>query len=129
MGVLAITVFMFFNFKTVVVTGNSMEPTYTDKERLLVSKAYWLVGAIRQKDVIVFRNPTGEEVIKRVYGLPGDTIDFFNTPEEWNISSGDYVVPPGKYYVIGDNREISEDSRKIGPIERGQILGKVIANR
>ena len=68
-------------------------------------------------------------MIKRVYGLPGDTIDFFNTPEEWNISSGEYVVPPGKYYVIGDNREVSEDSRKIGPIEKGQILGKVIANR
>jgi signal peptidase I len=128
-GVLAITIFMFFNFKTVVVTGNSMEPTYTNKERVLVSKAYWLVGDIRQKDVIVFRDPSGEEVIKRVYGLPGDKIDFFNTPEEWNISSGEYVVPTGKYYVIGDNREVSEDSRKFGPIELKQILGKVIANR
>lgn len=127
--VLGITLFMYFNFKTVVVSGNSMEPTYQNRERVLVSKAYWLIGPIRRKDVIVVRSPSGEEVIKRVYGLPGDNIELFNVPEGWSLVMGDYRVPEGTYYVIGDNREVSEDSRKYGPVEADQVLGKVVTQR
>lgn len=128
-GVLLITVFMYFNFKTVVISGSSMEPTYQDKERILVSKAYWLIGDIQRKDVIIFKNPNGEEVIKRVYGLPGDTVDFFNVPETWNLEQGEFRVPQGTFYVIGDNREISEDSRKYGPVDADKVLGKVVSQR
>lgn len=127
--VLGITLFMYFNFTTVIVSGNSMEPMYTDKERVLVSKAYWLVGGIRRKDVVVLRGSNGETVIKRVIGLPGDTIDFFNVPEDWKLQNGEYVVPPNAYYVLGDNREVSEDSRKFGPVPEKQIVGKVLAQR
>lgn len=129
LGVLALTIFMYFNFTTVVVSGNSMEPNYSDKQRVLVSKAYWLVGGIGRRDVIVLRNANGETVIKRVLGMPGDTIDFFNVPDDWSLASGEYKVPPDTYYVVGDNRDVSEDSRKFGPVPREKVLGKVIAQR
>lgn len=127
--ILGLALFMFFNFKTVMVTGYSMEPTYHNRERVLVSRAYWLIGGIKRKDVIVFRSPTGEEVIKRVYGLPGDVIDYLNVPDEWSLGEGEYRVPEGTYYVIGDNRQNSEDSRKFGPIKQSEVLGKVVSQR
>lgn len=127
--ILGIALFMFFNFKTVMVTGYSMEPTYRNRDRVLVSRAYWLIGGIKRNDVIVFRSPTGEEVIKRVYGLPGDKIDFLNVPETWSLADGEYIVPSGTFYVIGDNRQNSEDSRKFGPIKQTEVLGKVISQR
>jgi len=127
--VLIIVLFMYFTFTTVVVDGKSMEPTFQNHERLLASKAYWLVGPIKKRDVVVIRGEDGSNIIKRVYGLEGDKIDFFNIPEDWELSQGEYVVPKGMIYVLGDNREVSEDSRKFGAVSIGEVLGKVITPR
>lgn len=127
--VLAIVIVMYFNFTTVVVSGNSMEPTYRSGERLLASKAYWLVGPIKKGDIVVVRSEDGSNLIKRVHGMPGDKVDFFNVPESWKLSQGEYQVPDGSVYVLGDNREASEDSRRFGPVTKDNIIGKVIPPR
>ncbi|MCU0316907.1 MAG: signal peptidase I [Fimbriimonadaceae bacterium] len=124
--VLPFALFAFFNFHTVQIKGKSMEPTFNSGERLLVTSAYWLVGDIKKNDIIVVNSPSGDSVIKRVYAVGGDTVDFFNAPESWDITQGEYRVPPGTYYIVGDNRPQSEDSRVFGPISRDRVLGKVI---
>jgi len=126
--IFGITVFFYMNFRTVVVTGNSMEPTFTSGRRLLSSRAYWLVGPIQPRDVIVITGEApGEYMIKRVYKLEGQVVDWANVPESWSISNGEYVVPKGHVYVLGDNRDFSEDSRRYGAVPRNRILGKIVS--
>ncbi len=125
--ILAFSLVFRSSFQTVQVTGNSMFNTFKDKQRLLCSSAYWLVGKIRPNDVVVFKlKPDGEHIIKRVYKIEGDEVDWLNVPEGWDIAKGAYKVPPGGLYVLGDNRAESEDSRAFGPIKMDQIVGKVI---
>lgn len=125
LSVLAFAVFFFFNFHTVEVKGPSMEPTFNQGQRLLVSNAYWLVGEIKKNDIVVVKS-NDEFIIKRVYALEGETVDLFNIPENYSLTEGEYKVPPGKIYILGDNRPMSEDSRQFGPVDRSEILGKVI---
>ena len=115
LGVLAYASFFYFNFKTVQVTGESMEPTFESGRRLLMSKAFWLVGPIQRNDIVVIKTPdTGETLIKRVKGLPGDVIDFMDIPYSWKLVMGEYKVPAGTFYCLGDNRPVSQDSRDLG---------------
>lgn len=128
--VLAITAFFFANFKTVVVSGESMEPTFKPHDRVLASKAYWLVGSIQRKDVVVLRNAEGNGFfIKRVLGVGGDEIDAHNAPSDWSLLDGPYIVPEGHIYVIGDNADVSEDSRKFGPVSLNDVIGKVVVRQ
>lgn len=124
---LVFCVFALFNFHTVVVSGRSMEPTFHTGQRVLVSKAYWLVGPIRDNDVVVLKDtgPTGY-IIKRVAYSDGETVDWKWVPDTYPIANGPYKVPEGQVYVLGDNKPESEDSRKFGPRDKGDILGKVI---
>ena len=128
---LAIAIYFYNNFQAVVVSGNSMEPTYKDGDKLWASKAYWLVGQIKKKDVVVLK--TGDTaqgyIIKRVYGLGGDVIDWKNVPESYSLANGEYRVPAGQVYVLGDNRDVSEDSRALGPFPESQIIGRIVAKR
>lgn len=125
--VLAFSVFFYLNFKTVQVSGVSMVPTFKDGQRVLVSKAYWLIGPIRNKDIVVISDdgPTGF-MIKRVYKMAGETVDWKNIPDGHKIADGPFVVPEGTVFVLGDNRDQSEDSRRFGPVELEKILGKVV---
>lgn len=124
--ILGITIFFYMNFRTVVVSGNSMEPTFLSGQRLLASQAYWLVGPIRQKDVVVVKME-GTYIIKRVYKMAGEEVDYANVPEDFRLGvDGKYVVPEGHVFVLGDNREVSEDSRKFGAIPVDRIIGKVV---
>ncbi|MFW5697008.1 MAG: signal peptidase I [Fimbriimonadaceae bacterium] len=124
---LVFVLFFWANFHTVMIRGNSMEPTFYSGERLLVSDAYWLVGGIKKNDIVVMDIPEKHEVIiKRVYGLPGDEIDLNLLPKTLSILDGSYVVPEGKIYVIGDNMPASEDSRVLGALDMDHIIGKVI---
>ncbi|MGV3618966.1 MAG: signal peptidase I [Fimbriimonas sp.] len=127
LGVLVMSVFFFLNFKTVQVSGSSMLPTYKNGNRVLVSKAYWLIGPIRKKDVVVLRDdgPTGY-IIKRVAYMAGEAVDWKQMPESHRFSQGKFLVPPGTIYVLGDNLPESEDSRKFGPVGLDQVLGKVV---
>lgn len=129
--VLGFVLFFRFNFTTVVVSGQSMLPTFKNGEKVLVSRAYWLVGPIRDSDIVVIKDgdKPGDYIIKRVYKMAGEGVDTFNAPQNpiWTIEQGEYRVPEGKVYVLGDNRAISEDSRRIGPVEMSAIIGKVVA--
>ena len=124
---LGFALFCFASFKTVVVSGESMLPTFKDRTRLLVSNAYWLVGPIKPKDIVVVKNgKSNEYIIKRVYKMAGQTVDWYNSPKGWSLKQGEFVVPDGSVFVLGDNREVSEDSRAFGPVETNRILGKVV---
>ena len=125
--VLAFVIFFFLSFETVEVKGQSMEPTFHTGQRLLITRLYWLVGPIKKNDVVVVHHPgTGEVIIKRVYAVAGDVVDFYNVPESWNLGKGEYKVPADSYYILGDNRPVSDDSRLFGPIKSSAILGKVV---
>lgn len=123
-------IFIFYfqqHFKAVVVTGNSMLPTFKTGTKLWAGNAYWLIGDIRRNDIVVVREESGEGYfIKRVVALAGDTVDWRDAPRSRKIWDGDYKVPPGTVYVLGDNSEISQDSRFFGPVETNRILGKVV---
>jgi signal peptidase I len=124
---LVCSVFFYANFKTIEVQGDSMEPTLHPGQRLLISQAYWLVGEIKRGDIVVIQNPFEDEVIiKRVNGVGGDTVDFQNVPSNWDLTRGDYVVPEGNIYVLGDNTAVSQDSRAYGPFELTDVIGKVV---
>lgn len=128
MIIFGITSFFYLNFRTVIVTGDSMEPTFKTGRRLLSSRAYWLVGPIQPRDVVVIRGEApGEYMIKRVYKLAGQVVDWANIPESWSITNGEYVVPDGNVYVLGDNRDYSEDSRRYGAVPMGRVLGKIVS--
>jgi signal peptidase I len=128
--ILAFAIFFFLNFRTVVVSGDSMLPTFRSGQRVLVSKAYWLVGPIRRKDVVVMRAPEASEFfIKRVYRLPGEEVDLANAPRSWSLTWGEFRVPEGSVFVLGDNLPHSEDSRQLGPVPLRDIIGKVVVLR
>jgi len=137
----------YFIFQPFVVDGYSMEPNFTDKEYLLVNKVTYRVGHPARGDVIVFDSPVdpGTDYIKRIIGLPGEKITIKNnsiyindnsidekylTPEINTYIQGDkstkYEVTLGKdqYFVLGDNREHSSDSRVFGVLDKNKIIGK-----
>jgi signal peptidase I len=105
-----------------------MLPTLQNGKKVLASKAYWLVGSIQDGNIVVIKGDSpGDYIIKRVYKMGGEAVDTFNAPGDWSLINGEYKVPEGHVYVLGDNRAISEDSRRIGPVEVNRILGKVVA--
>ena len=126
------------------IKGQSMHPTFPDGEYLLTEKVSYYREDPKRGDVIVFKPPISEdEFIKRVIGLPGETIMvlngrvFVNNEElkedyiKVNTSGGaflgegaTYTVPAGNYFVMGDNRPHSSDSRAWGPITKKVITGK-----
>jgi signal peptidase I len=129
------------------VRGESMAPTLADGQLLLVESASYRFRRPARGDVVVVRLRTdqwlfaelaGGQFVKRVVGLPGDAIEVRQGqvrvngrgPEEPYASARVaqdielVVVPPGAYYLLGDNRAASDDSRVWGPVPHGQILGR-----
>ncbi len=122
------------------VEGYSMEPTLYGQQRLVIEKLSYHFHAPQRDDIVVVHVPGyGQEMlIKRVIGLPGDTIEvrggqvFVNNqplaePYLRGVTHGDFpatVVPPETIFVMGDNRDNSNDSRAFGPIAFKDIVGK-----
>lgn len=124
------------------VQGTSMQPLLADSERIIVNKFVYRFRTIERGDVVVFWYPKDPSVsfIKRVVGLPGDTVElrrgdlFVNTRrlrEEYVMSGfrdeeshDPVVVPRGYYYVLGDHRTSSNDSRSWGEVPEKYIYGK-----
>ncbi len=118
----------------------SMEPTLLPHDRVLVNKFIYRFREPHRGDVIVLRYPRdpGKNYIKRIVGLPGDRVEIKNghltingrAVEELYLngqSSGDYgpdVIPVGSFFVLGDNRMNSEDSRAFGFLTQSQIVGQ-----
>ena len=134
--------FIVFLYQPVRVEGTSMVPMLQDQDRLFINNVAYRVGDIHRGDVIVFHYPrdTEKSYIKRVIGLPGDHIRiehgrvFVNdqllqeayVPARYadERSEPELGVPGNAYYVMGDHRSISSDSRDFGTVERRFIYGR-----
>ena len=140
--VLALCIFFVvqFTIQSCQVDGPSMRPTFEHGQRLLVVKAAYWCGEPQRGDVVIFRswgNPD-ENLIKRVIGLPGETVEVktglvyidgtpLDEPYIAALAAEDYestVIPHGYYFVMGDNRNASSDSRTRGPLPEENIIGK-----
>ncbi len=125
--VLGVSGFGLLNFQTVIIQGDSMEPTFYDEQRILVCKALWLVGKPKHNDIVVIKGMKPDEyLVKRVYRLAGEAVEIVYQPYEWSFTKGVYIVPEGHIYVLGDNLENSEDSRSFGAVEESRVIGKVV---
>lgn len=128
-----------------VVSGESMYPTFDNGDYLIVDEISYRLGDIKRGDVVIFRYPRDPQrfFIKRVIGLPGETVQFDNEtititgvehPEGlvWNEpyivehSTGRFGVTlaEDEYFVMGDNRNASSDSRVWGPLDKEYIIGR-----
>jgi signal peptidase I len=133
-----------FLYQPVRVEGTSMLPRLEDRDRLFINKFAYHFSAIERGDVVVFHYPRDPEksYIKRVVGLPGDRLRidhgtvFINgypqsenyVPEDFRDSRSyaEIVVPENTYFMMGDHRSISSDSREFGPVDRSLIYGKAV---
>ncbi len=139
----AISVFIIlFLYQPVRVEGTSMLPMLEDQDRLFINKFAYRFGDIQRNDVVVFLYPGdhSKSYIKRVIALPGDDLRI-DHGQVWvngkalkeayvplkyqdDRSQPEMKVPAGEYFVMGDHRSISSDSRDFGPVERSLIYGK-----
>jgi signal peptidase I len=131
-----------FLYQPVRVEGTSMLPVLEDQDRLFINKMAYRVGEIHRGDVVVFQYPRDHEksYIKRVIALPGDDLRIDHgqvyvnrkpiaetyVPKRFedDRSQPEMSVPAHEYFVMGDHRSISSDSRDFGPVERELIYGK-----
>jgi len=140
---LAIVLFLGINAVSarVRVDGFSMRPTLQDGEFVLVSKLNYKFGAVQRGDIIVFHFPMDpkQELIKRVIGLPGDHISVNSGNVTVNgqvlnepyiaaapTYAGEWDVPAGQLFVLGDNRNDSSDSHAWGLLPSENLVGKAV---
>lgn len=150
LAVALISIFIIYSFiaQPFQVQGASMEPNFYTKQYLIVDEISYHFRDPDRGEVVVFHNPRNESefYIKRVVGLPGEKVDIDNgkvkiTNSEYphGFSFDEYYLPPGtetrgnatfrlaedEYFVMGDNRLQSFDSRSWGPVKRSEIVGVV----
>ena len=133
-----------FLYQPVRVEGTSMLPRLEDHDRLFINKFVYHIESIQRGDIVVFHYPRDPEksYIKRVIAVPGDRIwiehgqvwlngvqlneDY--VPERFRDtrSMPETVIPEDSYFMMGDHRSISSDSREFGPVERDLIYGKAV---
>jgi signal peptidase I len=154
-SVLIAVVLIVFIYQPVKVEGTSMEPGLTNEERIFINKfTYWFgLGGIERGDTVVFKYPYDPQksYIKRVIGLPGDRIRILSgqvilnghtleedyVPSEYRDTMSwpaagpgempdERIVPANEYFVLGDHRSSSSDSRSWGWVPRDNIYGKAV---
>jgi signal peptidase I len=145
-SVLIAVILIVFIYQPVKVEGTSMMPALSDQERIFINKFtyHFGLGDIERGDMVVFWYPLDptKSYIKRVIGLPGDRLRidggqvYLNgealvedyVPESYrdNVSYESHVVPAGEYFVLGDHRSSSSDSRAWGFVAREKIYGKAV---
>lgn len=138
----ASVLFFLVLYPPVRVEGTSMMPELSNHDRLFINKFVYHLESINRGDVVVFHYPLdpSKSYIKRVIGLPGDRIRITDgrvwlngkllrepyVPAQYrdDDSMSTMIVPKDSYFVMGDHRSISSDSRAFGPVERSLIYGK-----
>lgn len=146
--IVIVTILAFLAFNIVIglsrVDGQSMKPTLDDKQVV----AFWRLGNdYKAGDIVAIKMPGGDRYVKRVIGVPGDEIDiregyvyrngqrlsekYINGPDGITEPENDrisypYKLDSGSYWVMGDNRTDSMDSREFGPIIKENIKGKLL---
>src|SRR5215472_2009042 len=147
-AILALLLFLTIRFavQNFNIDGTSMEPNLHDSELVLVDKWTYLFHEPARGDVVIFRAPPdpSQDYVKRVIGKPGDTITINGTavivdgvtlnetyidPHNQGVPPGAHpiineVVPAGEYFVLGDNRAVSSDSRIWGFVPKQNIIGR-----
>ena len=131
-----------FLYQPVRVEGTSMAPELRNSDRLFISKFFFRFEKIQRGEIVVFHYPLDprKSYIKRVIGLPGDTVSIVRgqvfidgvplkepyVPARYRDtrSMPPLVVPPDEYFLMGDHRSVSSDSRSFGPVDRDLIYGK-----
>ena len=149
--VIALAIFVVvyrFLFQPHPVKGRSMDCNFHDGEYLLTDKVSYRFREPQRDDVVVFKAPQNEDYdyIKRIIALPGDTIKiaggqvFVNHQSVnssgyldpritthaglWAQEGQAFTIPPGEYFVMGDNRNNSSDSREWGPVPQANLVGR-----
>jgi signal peptidase I len=142
----ALTILIFlaihFTVQNYQISGPSMQNTLHNNQFVLVNKVAYLFHSPERGDVIVLHEPDQptRDLIKRIIGLPGDTIKLdgsnvwvngteLNEPyitQKYNPGANTLTVPANQYFVMGDNRPVSEDSRYFGFVPKDYIVGKAI---
>ena len=136
----------YFLFQPFVVNGQSMEPNFSDGNYLIIDELSYRLREPHRGEVIVFESPVDStRLIKRIIGLPGETIQIendkikiYNNENYKILNEADYLpeevqtigdfkisLAENEYLVLGDNRLASYDSRRFGPISRKNIIGRV----
>jgi signal peptidase I len=136
--------FIVFLYQPVKVEGTSMMPSLDDQERIFINKFVYRIEPIQRGDIVVFRYPRDPQksFIKRVVGVAGDRIrivegrvlvndrmleeDYVPAAYADRLSYSEVVVPPGSFFVLGDHRNLSRDSRDFGPVDASYIYGKAV---
>ena len=149
-SVMIAVVLIVFIYQPVKVEGTSMLPTLSDNERIFINKFTYRfgLGDIERGDTVVFWYPEDitKSYIKRVIGLPGDRVridvgqvivndrplvedyveEDYKDQMSWPANRHDKLVPAGDYFVLGDHRSSSSDSRSWGFVPRQNIYGKAV---
>lgn len=143
--VIALLIILFV-YQPVKVEGTSMMPSLVDQERIFINKFAYRFGfdEVSRGDTVVFLFPgdTDKSYIKRVIGMPGDVVEIHRgtvyvngeaieesyVPDEYrdHVSMTRLTVPDGEYFVLGDHRSSSNDSRTWGTVPRSYIYGKAV---
>jgi len=142
---LAISAFIIvFLYQPVKVEGTSMMPSLEDQERIFVNKFVYRLEPIERGDIVVFRYPRdpSKSYIKRVIGVAGDRVridggqvyvngqgideDYVPPAYADDRSFPEVTVPPNSYFMLGDHRSMSNDSRDFGPVKDSFIYGKAV---
>lgn len=145
-------IIQFFFFTNYEVEGRSMNPTLQDGDKLVINKITYRLGDVERFDIVVFHANEDEDYVKRVIGVPGDTIEYkedqlyvngtyYEEPYLFSFRQNVYgkltnnftlkditgfdTVPEGYVFVLGDNRRESFDSRHFGLVPMEKIVGKV----
>lgn len=139
----------FFLIQPFFVKGSSMEPNFEDGEYLIINELVYKINPPRRGEAVVFRYPSDpkEYYIKRIIGLPGETIEISDehikiynqtAPDGFildeskylpknDVTIGEYkiILKDSEYFVLGDNRQASFDSRRWGPLREEYLIGRV----